>query len=332
VRCCESAGATHVTWRAERAPSAATARELRAFTRVVDVVQPDLVHLHSSKAGLVGRLALRGNTPTVFQPHGWSFLSGGALIRRGAFAWERQAARWTDVVVCGSHAEADLARRSGVGGDIRVVHNAVDTARFRPPTIDERLRARAELGLEEFRAYVVCVGRLHYQKGQDHLLVAWNRLTADERFERAELLLIGDGPLRPSLEAVGARSVRFVGAQDDVRTWLFAADLAVQPSRYETLSLATLEALACGLCVVATDIPGMSEAIGTAPAAGGICVAPDEPAALSAALQARLIDPKIAQNEGQLGRARVARMFSTDDHTDKIATAYRQATRDPSFW
>ena len=74
-----------------------TVGETQRLRRLISQVDPDVVHLHSAKAGLAGRLAVRGTRPTLFQPHGWSWLAARGATARGALAWERLAARWTDV-------------------------------------------------------------------------------------------------------------------------------------------------------------------------------------------------------------------------------------------
>ena len=88
------------------------------------------VHLHSSKAGLAGRLALRCRVPTLFQPHAWSFDAVDGLARRGALAWERWATRWAAAVVCVSAAERDSGIRLGVRARYEVVPNGVDLDKF----------------------------------------------------------------------------------------------------------------------------------------------------------------------------------------------------------
>ncbi|WP_258017026.1 glycosyltransferase [Nocardioides marinisabuli] len=78
---------------AAREPGPSVLEEVSRYSRLVDDVQPDLVHLHSSKAGLVGRLAVRSQVPTVFQPHGWSFLAGGGPKALLAGRWESASPR-----------------------------------------------------------------------------------------------------------------------------------------------------------------------------------------------------------------------------------------------
>ena len=95
-------------------------------------LRPDVVHLHSSKAGLAGRLALRGRTPTIFQPHLWSFQVAGGVLRPVSAAWEALASRWTDQLVCVSDDELAAGRAAGVTAPAEVVCNGVDTAPAAP--------------------------------------------------------------------------------------------------------------------------------------------------------------------------------------------------------
>src|SRR5215210_8613709 len=142
-----SLGADHVAWRARRAPGPGVASETRAISRIASAWAPDLVHLHSSKAGLAGRLALRGRRPTVFQPHAWSFLAAGQPLRRAALAWERAATRWADAVVCVSEGEQVAGERAGIRAEWRVVPNGIDLDTFRVVSEAERVRAKEQLRL-----------------------------------------------------------------------------------------------------------------------------------------------------------------------------------------
>ncbi len=123
-------GAEVHVWHATRAPGPGLLNEVRQVGRLVGLIRPDLIHAHSAKAGLAGRLAVRGRVPTVFQPHAWSFEAVGGVTGRLARHWERWAVRWTDRVVCVSEAERLTGECAGIRASWSVVHNGVDTARF----------------------------------------------------------------------------------------------------------------------------------------------------------------------------------------------------------
>ena len=216
---CEVAGATHVAWPALRGVGPNVWGETARLARVIRRVDPDIVHLHSSKAGLAGRLALRGRRPTIFTPHAWSFLHGGRATKRGARAWERYAARWTDLVVCCSAGEQARGERAGVHTALTVVPTGIDVSRFPAASDDDRRQARAALGLGS-EPLAVCVARLAPQKGQDFLLDLWPNVR--KRVGDAQLALVGDGPLRHELEARAIAGVTLLGDRDDVASWVDA--------------------------------------------------------------------------------------------------------------
>jgi glycosyltransferase involved in cell wall biosynthesis len=314
-------GVEHRRWDAVRDPTPALVSELRSLRRIVHDVRPDVVHLHSSKAGLVGRLALRGRYPTIFSPHAWSFFAVRGGTRRLVLAWERAGAHLATIVMCGSVDEQTTGEEVGIRARWRVVPNAIDTDRFAPCDDAARHSARERVGLGA-GPLVVCVGRLCEQKGQDLLVSAWPAV--ERRVPGARLVLVGDGLLRPRLEAQAGRGIVFAGCHEDVRPWFAAADVVVQPSRYETLSLSTLEALACGRSVVATDVQGMREAIGQD---AGAVVPFRDLSALADALVTRLRDPARAAAEGSHGRARVERRFGLGPWGDAIARVTEECVR-----
>ncbi|NJP68023.1 glycosyltransferase family 4 protein [Streptomyces spiramenti] len=124
------AGATVCAWSATREPGARVAQEAAVIARTVREIDPDLVHLHSAKAGLAGRLALRGRVPTVYQPHAWSFEAARGVTGALALRWERHAARWAHQIVCVSDDERRRGQRAGVRARWTVIRNGVDTAHF----------------------------------------------------------------------------------------------------------------------------------------------------------------------------------------------------------
>jgi len=284
-----ASGIERLAWSAVRNPGREAVAEATRLRALIERVRPDVVHLHSSKAGLAGRLRSRRRVPVLFQPHGWSWLAVDGPLRAASIAWERAAAARTDLIVCVGEAEAQQGRAQGVRGRYTVVRNGVDLTRFRPAGAATQVQARRFLGLPESGPLVVCVGRLARQKGQDVLLSAWPKVR--ERCPRAWLALVGDG----DLPLLAAPNVLLAGGVDDVRPWLTAADVVVLPSRWEGLSLTVLEALAVGRSLVVSDIAGLAEAVGPGT---GARVPPDAPAALAGALTERLLDPARTRAEG----------------------------------
>ncbi len=320
-------GADVRNWPATRSPGPAVVPEVRRLVRVIEEVRPDLVHAHSAKAGLAGRLAVRGRIPTVFQPHAWSFEAVGGAAGLLALGWERWAGRWAARTVCVSEAERLRGVRAGLRGPWAVVPNGIDLARFdadapanaagdpADPTAPAGVRRRH--GIAPHAPLVVCVGRLCRQKGQDLLLSAWEQVIA--RVPGARLVLVGDGPDHARLAARAPASVLFAGTVADAAVWYRAADLVVLPSRWEGMALAPLEAMACGRPVVVTDVDGARE--GLPPALVPHCLVPPGPAAaLAAAVTALLLDAPLRASLGHRGRAHV-RSAHDVRHTAASVTA-----------
>ena len=220
--------------------------------------------------------------------------------------------RRMDEVVFGAHAQAATwqsafrldARRLGV------VHNGVDTERFKPPGEAERASARAALSLPAAAPVAVCVAQLRPEKAHMDLLDAFAGCGVGE----ARLVLAGDGPMRPALEAhvkslgLGAR-VTFAGEVTDVRPYLAAANLFVLSSvAVETFSNAALEAAASGLPVVLTDVGGARELVEDG--ITGLVVPRSDPAALAEALGCLFSDPVRCMRMGRSGRRRTVESFA----------------------
>ncbi|MCS7477270.1 glycosyltransferase [Umezawaea endophytica] len=309
-------------WRASRQPGPGLVGEVLSLRRILARLTPDVVHLHSSKAGLVGRLAVRGRVPTVFQPHLWSFQTARGALRAVSAAWERRASRWTDLVVCVSDDELIIGRDVGVAADAEVVCNGVDTDRLRPR---DGGAARSVLGLAGDGPLAVCVGRLATLKGQDQLLSAWPEVLV--RVPDARLVLVGDGPeghgWRSTHPVAGHGSVRWWGHSDDPAPFYAAADVVVLPSRAEGMALVPLEAMASGRSVVAFDVGGVRQSVGDA----GAVVPAGDVGALAVAVACRLADRAVAVAEGARGRRRAEVLFDRGRMADQVSTLVDKLAR-----
>jgi glycosyltransferase involved in cell wall biosynthesis len=309
-------GATHLRWPATRQPGHRSLAETVRLGRLVRSVAPHVVHLHSSKAGLAGRLAVRGGRCTLFQPHGWSFDALHGPLRTAARVWERNGARWADAVVCVSAGERQRGIRAGVSADLRLIPNGIDLASWPPAGPDGREAARAALRLPE-GPLVVCVGRLSRAKGQDLLLDAWPGVL--RRIPEAQLVLVGDGPNRASLRRRRIPQVRMALDRPDVAQWLTAADVVAAPSRWEGMSLVVLEAMAVGRSVVASDAPGMWELLGTD---AGAVVPQGDLHGLATALVDRLLDRNRVSAEERAARDRVQQLHGREVMAERIRDLY----------
>jgi glycosyltransferase involved in cell wall biosynthesis len=307
-------------WEAGRNPDLGLAGEAIRLRQIIKRVDPDVVHLHSSKAGLVGRLAVRHRRPTVFQPHSWSFEALPSSLAWMAVGWERLAASWVDVLVGVSEDETAAATERGIrtAGPMVTVPNPVETERFGPvaPNTVETRHVRRSLGLGD-EPLVVCVGRLCHQKGQDRLMEIWPRVL--ERVPSAQLLLVGDGPDRASLEVRAGEQIHFLGDRADVAAILRAAQIAVLASRWEGMSLAVLEALASSIPVVATAVAGSRETVGRG---AGAVVDQEAYATMAEEIIARLLDPALARREGATGRRIVSERHRYVSAAEALSSAY----------
>jgi glycosyltransferase involved in cell wall biosynthesis len=278
-----------------------------------------IVHCHSTKAGLIGRVAARmaGVPGIVFTAHGWPFTSGwSAAVRVATTMAERVVARLTTTIVCvAEHVRTEAARlRIGRPGQLCVVHNGVDPG---PWLAASHNATRDAAG----GARVIMVGRLQPPKDPCTLIKAWARIP-----EPHHLVLVGDGPLRSEVAAlVGdlglAQRVTLLGARADVPEILAGGDVFALVTQWEGLPLAVIEAMMSGLPVVASDVGGVAEAVRDGQT--GILVPAGDVDALAAALRSLLDDPQRRTRYGEAGRARALAHFTVIRMVDEIDRIYR---------
>lgn len=281
----------------------------------------DLLYVSMLRHDAYTTLSMRGygGWPIVLRAEG--------IGEHGDCAWQAQAnfghriaktCRTADAIVAPSPIVRDELLAAGYPAEkLHVIHNGVAIPAASAPAA-ARLAARAalaaanaDLKLSEGAKLAVYVGRLHASKGLSTLLAAWRALARQHRELR--LWLVGEGPLEGELDdeikAAGLTGrVVLAGAFDAVDEILQAADLFVLPSREEGLSLALLEALAAGLPVVASDIPGNRLVIEDGQE--GLLFPPGAAGVLASAIEVLLSEPNRAAALAAAGRARVSREFS----------------------
>jgi glycosyltransferase involved in cell wall biosynthesis len=315
-------------WSVRRGRPTGYPRAVAELRRLVADLRPDVVHLHSFFAGLLGRQpGALGPTPpaVVYQPHAWSdHLFRQEPLNRAVRLLERRGARRTDVLVTNCRDEVERGAGFGVRLPAYPLGVTVDLERFRPPTPDERAAAREALGLGD-EAVLLVLGRLARQKGQDLLLPVWER----RRPDGAVLALVGPGDPEP-FAALAPRSwghsVLAPGSVTDVLPWLWASDLMLLSSRYETVGLVVAEAMATGLPVLATDVDGVREVVVDPPGeAAGAVVGPVDIEALLDEAAARLGDPVHVASERTAAVRRARSLFAPPVVAARLEAAYRAA-------
>ncbi len=214
--------------------------------------------------------------------------------------------RMVDRFVCISQEIQKQLLAAGIPAEKLVsIPNGVDTDVFSPASAQQRERLRTTLQLPAGRL-ILFVGRLVPQKGLETLVAAWPEVYAAQ--PEANLLIIGDGPLRPFLEDAHLPNVSLLGIKKDMVPYFQAADIFVLPSRFEGLSNALLEAMAVGLPCVVTNVGAAPELIENGKE--GLIVPPEEPAALRDALLRVLRDEPFAKQSGEAARQRIVQNYS----------------------
>lgn len=304
---------------------AADCLALWGLRRAIRAAQPDIVHTHTSKAGFLGRLAARsaGTPHVVHTPHGHIFhgyFSG--LSTRAFVALERRAARWTDRIITLSDEEAADHLRCGIGRSEQFVTipSGVDLA---------AVTAAPVVRLSPGGPVVGTVARLVPVKGLQDLVDAVPAIL--RRFPTAGVLLVGDGELRPALEAKARDRgvldrVTFAGFREDVPSAIAGMDVFVLPSLNEGMGRVLVMAMALGKPIVATRVGGVPELLGQGEA--GILVPPGDATAIADAVNALLADPRRAGALGEAGRRR-ALGYSAEAMIAALAKLYREVMDAP---
>lgn len=266
-----------------------------------------------------------GDVPVVFSFHGFDDASRCVSWWRRR-RWQQALHQCAAVVTVSKSARADLARTLSFPEDrIQVILNGVDTDHFQPTC--DRDSARKQLGIHDDRPILLCVGSLMPVKGYDVLIESVGRAIQSGRLatDSAHLIIVGTDHLAGRLgdqaqRQLAGMDVRFVGAVSDVRQYYAAADALLMPSRSEGLSNVVLEAMACGLPVVASAVGGLSEQV--VDGQTGWLVPSNDSDRLAGAICELLDNPAEAQRRGRAGRQRVTQHFLLAETAWQLESLY----------
>ena len=302
-------------------------RAYRALASHLRELQPDVVHSHSSKAGILARRAGRSDRMKIVHTiHGLPFHPYGAWWRNRLYiALERRAARNTHSLISVCDAMTRQALAAGVGRveQYTTIYSGMETAPFlvRPPEADE---FRSSLRLPEDSVLVTQVSRLADLKGHESILAAAEEIPD----ARIHFCFVGDGAHRDRIEAEISRRgladrVHLTGLLPPSRipAVMYATDILVHCSLREGLARALPQAMLAARPVVSFDVDGAREVVD---ADTGVLLEPGDAAGLKLAIQTLAESPDLRARLGQTGRDRCRERFDHNRMVDEVEGVYRR--------
>jgi glycosyltransferase involved in cell wall biosynthesis len=309
-------------------------RTYRKLIERIREIDPDVVHTHSSKAGIIGRWAAHrarhdAKPLIVHTIHGLAFTASTSPLVNNVYKYlERKAAPITDVIVCVADAMRDQSLAANIGRPEQyvTVYSGMDTQPFLHPPVP-RNEVRKSLGLEDEHVAVGTIARLFDLKGHDDLLDLAPDLCA--RFANLRFLWIGDGSLRPKFELRIAEMKlkdRFILTglvpPTKIPELTNAMDILVHPSRREGLARALPQGELAGCPVITYDIDGNREAL--IDTETGFLIPPFDKQKLADALAKVLADASLRKTMGARGRDFALHRFDTKVMVEALERVYRR--------
>ena len=308
-------------------------RSFRRIKAAIADVAPDIVHTHSSKAGILGRAAAsRLGVPVVHTVHGAAFHFGQSGVAQSVYRLaERWAARRCQhiISVCDAMTTQYVSAGIAPADKFSTVYSGMDVEPFLDPPRD-RLKVREELGFSNQDIVIGKVARLFDLKGHRYLLEAAGAIV--EACPSARFLLIGDGPLRSQLEARISRD----GLADHfvltglvppgrVPELIHATDLVVHASVWEGLARVLPQAMIAGKPVVSFEIDGAPEVV--IPGETGLLVEPESVDGLVAAVSRLAGDSDLREQLGDQGCRRWTETFRYQEMARRVREIYQGVIR-----
>jgi glycosyltransferase involved in cell wall biosynthesis len=310
-------------------PKTLTAQYLAAATAVLIALrvrgQADVVHYHTYWPDAFTAFVVNKFVPTIYTAHESRFL---IMSEQGDSRRKLQLAlKPFQGIIAPSTELLNVARQLGVSNERSVfIPNAVDANKFSPAVARGSLRSLCNLSPDHI--LILCPRRLVPKNGVEFLIAGLHSVR--QRFDKATLVIVGDGPERSKLEArvseLGLQSsVVFLGNQnnDELPGFYADANIVAIPSLKEATSIAGLEAMASARAVVATNVGGLPEIIEDG--VSGLLVPPGDPEALSQAITRLIETPELRDRLGQAARACVESKFTWKQVANETTRAYERA-------
>lgn len=305
-------------------------RAYQALTSIINDNQYDIIHCHTPMGGVLARLSARlarkKGTKVLYTAHGFHFCKGSPLMNWILYyPIEKGLARHTDCLITINEEDYNLAIKHRFKANcIERIHGiGVDTERFRPIEMSHKRSLRMEFGYNEDDFLMFYAAEFNKNKNQQLLIRSLALIK--EKVPSAKLLLAGDGPLiedcrQLAMELHVEHMVHFLGYRNDIECILPMCDIAVASSLREGLPVNIMEAMACGLPVIATDNRGHRELVGDGE--NGWVISPNNAVELSNKIQLLYEKPSLVKELGKCGRSKVERQYSVMQVLEEQKTIY----------
>lgn len=299
--------------------------EIRQLIKNLD---PDLIHLNSSKAGILGSFAAMGlKKKVVFTAHGFVFNEPlPAATRAFYLALEKTASSYRDFIIAVSDADKQAALDNNLiaPNKLQTIHNGIESINFL-----SKEQARSALNLSRDKIIIGTIANFYKTKGLDVLIKAIAMLADDLKNKISVALIGGDGPEKANIKSKISNlklshTIKLLGRLEGAQKYLHAFDVFVLPSRKEGLPYTLLEAMQAGLPIVASQVGGIPEALGDA----GFLVKPDDPKELAEVLGKIISDinqhgPQYFNQLGRQAKERAA-LFTQEKMLAQTLAVYTQ--------
>jgi glycosyltransferase involved in cell wall biosynthesis len=303
-------------------------KALISLVRLIFEEKPDIVHTHSSKSGILGRLAAKmtGVPHIIHTPHGHVFYGHFGAFASRIFMWvEKIFSVFTDRIVALTDGEKNDYINLSVCPPEKLlkIHSGVDVKKFMQAN-GNRVEKRRSLGLDQNEAVIGFVGWLLPIKGPDYLLKAMDDVWHEH--QEASLVLVGKGDMDVDLRAEARKKnangkVKFLGWREDIDEIMPLFDMLVLPSLNEGMGRVLVEAMAAGKPVVASRVGGIPDLVRDGET--GYLVPPADERALANGIKKLLDDPANAKQMGLRGQEH-CRQFSLEAMIAKLDALYSE--------
>ncbi|MHC4517700.1 MAG: glycosyltransferase family 4 protein [Planctomycetota bacterium] len=315
----------------------------RKLKKVLRRLEPDIVHTHSAKAGILGRYAggalkgawAPGRPAVVHGIHGLAFHPyQSQWLNRLYIGIEKAAAKRTDYFVSVADAMTDQSKAAGIGVDKPYVtaYSAIDEEQFLEPIPDEKRQAfRRQYDISPEAVVLVTIARLFMLKGHDYIIESARELST--RFDDCVWLFVGNGNLaeqyKHQVQDLGlADRFRFTGLMppETIPLAIQSSDVLVHCSLREGLARTLPQAMLCGRPAISFDVDGAREVVNENT---GRLIEPKSLPQLTEACAELIADKALRERLGQAGRESVTQTFAPDTMVDAIENVYETLLASP---